>query len=51
MLQAELLEGESFARDLDPNPARHTRALMQALLETSDLKDRLACGGFRRAAE
>jgi rSAM/selenodomain-associated transferase 1 len=51
MLQAELFEGESFARDLRPNAAPNTRALMQALLETSDFKDRLICGGFRRAAE
>lgn len=51
MLQSELFEGRSFAPDLRPNQAKHTRALMQALLETSDFKDRLACGELRRAAE
>jgi hypothetical protein len=51
MLQSELFNGRSFAPDLRPNQAKHTRALMQALLETSDFKDRLACGELRRAAE
>jgi hypothetical protein len=51
MLQAELFEGRSFALDLQPNAARHTRALLQSLLESADLRDRLACTEFRRAAE
>ena len=51
ILQAELFEGRSFASDLRPSAAANTRALMQALLETSDLQDRLGCGGSRRAAE
>jgi rSAM/selenodomain-associated transferase 1 len=41
MLQAELFEGQSFAPDLLPNQPRHTRALIQSLLESSDLQDRL----------
>jgi rSAM/selenodomain-associated transferase 1 len=46
MLQAELLEGRSFAASLRPNQPRHTRALVQSLIERSDLRDRLA---FARA--
>jgi uncharacterized protein len=51
MLQAELFEDQSFARDLCPNPAPHTRALMHALLESPDFRERLAATEFRRAAE
>jgi uncharacterized protein len=51
MLQAELFEGQSFALDLRPNPAPHTRALMQSWLESADFRDRLACADLRRAAE
>jgi rSAM/selenodomain-associated transferase 1 len=51
MLQAELAEGASFAMDLCPNQPRHTRVLMQSLLEKSDLRERLAPNAFRRAAE
>jgi rSAM/selenodomain-associated transferase 1 len=51
MLRAELFEGQSFAPDLGPAQPRHTRALMQALLETSNLKDRLSLNALRRAAE
>jgi plasmid replication initiation protein len=51
MLRSELFEGRSFLRELRPYGARHSRALMQSLLETSDLDDRLACGEFGRAAE
>jgi phosphohistidine phosphatase SixA len=51
MLRSELFEGRSFLRELQPHGARHSRALMQSLLETSDLNDRLACSEFRRAAE
>jgi rSAM/selenodomain-associated transferase 1 len=51
MLRSELFESRSFLRELRPHGARHSRALMQSLLETSDLNDRLACGEFRRAAE
>jgi len=51
MLQAELFEGQSFAPELRPAQARHTRALIQSLVETADLKERLACNAFRRAAE
>src|SRR5215475_5434227 len=51
MLRAELFEGQSFAPDLGPAQPRHTRALMQSLVETSDLKDRLSLNALRRAAE
>jgi len=50
-LQAELFEGQSFAPELCPAQARHTRALIQSLIETSDFKERLAFNAFRRAAE
>jgi rSAM/selenodomain-associated transferase 1 len=50
-LQAELFDGRSFAPELRPNRPRHTLALMQSLLETSDLEDRLGCNAFGRAAE
>jgi hypothetical protein len=45
------LEGRSFAPDLCPAQPRHTRALIQALVESSDLKDRLSLNALRRAAE
>jgi rSAM/selenodomain-associated transferase 1 len=48
MLQAELFEDQSFALDLRPNRPRYTRALIQSLTKTSDLRDRLA---FNRAFE
>jgi rSAM/selenodomain-associated transferase 1 len=51
MLQAELFEGQSFALDLRPNLAPHTRAFMHALLESPDFRDRLPATEFRRAAE
>jgi len=51
MLQAELFEGQSFALDLRPNQPQYTRILMQALIEGSDLHQRLSCNAFRRAAE
>jgi uncharacterized protein len=51
MLRAELLEGRSFAPDLCLAQPRHTRALIQSLVETSDLKDRLSLNALRRAAE
>ena len=51
MLQAELFEGQSFALDLRPNRAPHTLALMHALLESPDFRERLAATEFRRAAE
>jgi rSAM/selenodomain-associated transferase 1 len=51
MLQAELAGNASFAMDLSPNRPRHTRMLMQSLMERSDLQDRLALNAFRRAAE
>jgi uncharacterized protein len=51
MLRAELLEGRSFAPGLCPAQPRHTRALIQSLVETSDLKDRLSLNALRRAAE
>jgi uncharacterized protein len=41
MLQAELFEEQSFSSDLRPSQPRHTRALIQSLLESSDLRDRL----------
>jgi uncharacterized protein len=51
MLLAELFEGQPL-RDLCPHQPRHTRALMQALIENARLRERLApydaCG---RAAE
>ena len=51
MLVAELFEGQSFAPDLCPAQPRHTRALFQSLVESSEIKDRLAIDVFRRAAE
>jgi glycosyltransferase A (GT-A) superfamily protein (DUF2064 family) len=51
MLRAELLEGQSFPPGLCPAQPRHTRALIQSLVETSDLKDRLSPNALRRAAE
>jgi uncharacterized protein len=51
MLYAELFENRSFAPELPPNQARHTRLLMQALSERTDLRDRLSPDAFRRAAE
>jgi rSAM/selenodomain-associated transferase 1 len=51
MLQAELFEGKSFALDLRPNHARHTRALIGTLLQNSDFSDRLTGTEFGRAAE
>jgi hypothetical protein len=51
MLVAELFEGQSFAPALRPAQPRHTRALFQSLVESSELKDRIALDVFRRAAE
>jgi len=51
MLRAETFDGQSFAPDLCPARAQHTRALIQSLVETSDLKDRLSLNALRRAAE
>jgi rSAM/selenodomain-associated transferase 1 len=51
MLHGELFESQSFASDLRPNQARHTRVLMQALIEGSELHERLGSNAFRRAAE
>jgi rSAM/selenodomain-associated transferase 1 len=51
MLRAELLEGRSFAPDLCPAQPRHTRALIQSLVEASDLGERLAFNALRGAAE
>jgi uncharacterized protein len=52
MLQAELFEDQSFALDVRPNRPRHTRALMQSLTASSDLRDRLAFNdAFEGAAE
>ncbi|HEY7663097.1 MAG TPA: TIGR04282 family arsenosugar biosynthesis glycosyltransferase [Xanthobacteraceae bacterium] len=51
MLRGELFEGRSFALDLRPYHAHHTRALIQSLLESSDLGERLAGAEFGRAAE
>jgi hypothetical protein len=51
MLRAELFEGQSFAPDLCAAQSRHTRALIQALVETSDLDERLAFKALRGAAE
>ena len=48
---AELFEGQSIAPGLCPAQARHTRALIQSLVETSDLKDRLALNALWGAAE
>jgi uncharacterized protein len=49
-LQSDLFDGQSSASPLRPNEPRHTRALMQSLLATSDLQDRLNLT-FGRAAE
>lgn len=51
VLQAELFEGRSFAFDLRPHDARHTRALIRSLLQSSDLGERLSCAELGRAAE
>jgi rSAM/selenodomain-associated transferase 1 len=52
LLRAELFEGASFAPPLRPGPARHSRALLQALLDGTDLHERLAAfDTLRRAAE
>jgi rSAM/selenodomain-associated transferase 1 len=51
LLNAELFQGRSFASDLRPSPARHTRALMQSLIENAGLRDRLADDALGRAAE
>jgi len=50
-LRAELFESRSFAPDLCPAQPRHTRALIQSLVEASDLEDRLGLNALRRAAE
>src|SRR6516165_5138264 len=49
-LRAELFESRSFAPDLCPAQPRHTRALIQSLVEASDLEDRLGLNALRRAA-
>ena len=51
MLRAELFDGRAFAPDLCRAQPRHTRALLQALVEASDLEDRLSLNALRRAAE
>ena len=51
ILRAELFEGQSFAPGLGPAQPRHTRALIQSLVEASDLKDRLSLNALRGAAE
>src|SRR5215472_15609647 len=50
MLGAELFEAASFAQDLHPNRAHHTRTVLQSLFEGSDLHDRLG-RALQRAAE
>src|SRR5262249_11645146 len=50
-LRAELLEGQLCAPDLGPAQPRQTRALIQALLETSDLKDRPGLTALPRPEE
>jgi uncharacterized protein len=42
LLQAELFDGRSFSPHLSPNRPRHTLALMQSLIDNSDLLRRLA---------
>ena len=51
MLRAELFDDRSFAPDLCPAQPRHTRALIQSLIEASDLEERLAFKALRGAAE
>src|SRR5262245_10392713 len=51
LLLGELFEGKSFAPALSSARARHTRALIEALLESSDFKNRLTLNGLGRAAE
>jgi len=52
LLQAELFESRSFAPDLRSHQPRHTRALMQSWIESSDLQDRLTVNEVAgRAAE
>jgi rSAM/selenodomain-associated transferase 1 len=50
-LDAELFQGCSFAADLRPGPARHTRALLRSLIESAGLQERLADDVLGRAAE
>jgi len=52
MLHAELFDGRCFASDLRSHQPRHTRALMQSLIASSNLPTRLVFSdAFRRAAE
>jgi len=51
MLRAETVRGQSFAPDLCPAQPRHTRALIQSLIDASDLEERLAFSALRGAAE
>ena len=51
ILQAELFEGQSFAPGLCPTQPLHTRALIQSLVETSGLEERLVFEPSRGAAE
>ena len=51
MLRAELFESQSFAPDLCPAQPRHTRALIQSLIDASNLEERLAFNALRGAAE
>jgi len=41
MLRAELFEDRSFAPDLRPGPARHTRAFIRSLIDSADCKGRI----------
>jgi uncharacterized protein len=51
-LHAELFEGQAFAPNLRPNLPRYTRAVIQSLIENSDLQNRLTVSDtFGRAAE
>jgi uncharacterized protein len=52
LLQAELFEGASFAPGQHPNQPRRTRALMESLIASAELRERLASDdAFGRAAE
>ena len=41
MLRAELFDDRSFAPDLRPGPARHTRAFIRSLIDSADCKARI----------
>jgi rSAM/selenodomain-associated transferase 1 len=51
VLNEELFENPSIASQLGPNQPRHTRRLMEALSERTDLQDRLSPEAYRSVTE